>query len=147
MGKKCSIEGCERVCWSGSVCLWHTPKVGIKKKPYKLKRGKKIAKISKKGEEKKAKKKEYTEKQFKMFEEIWQERPHYCFESGQFLGYEALSTMFHHCLYKSVYPQFALNKENIVLITPNIHQLTHISIDKTPKIKEYTQELRNKWLK
>lgn len=49
--------------------------------------------------------------------EIWNERPHFSEVSGEYLGKEPLTYMFDHALEKSVYPEFALNKDNIILCT------------------------------
>lgn len=109
------------------------------------KSNKPIPKYSVKGLLNKEKKKEYTIKQFEMFDELWKERSHYCYETNQFLGYEPLSTMFHHCLFKSKYPEYALIKENIVLLHPDVHAQVHVDSSKTPKVREYTQKLKEKY--
>lgn len=132
MARKCKIEECESIVFGKGYCKFHYPRTTIKK-------------ISEKGLIKKEKKKEYTQKQWELFMEIWAERPHICFETGVKIYGEPLSTMFHHCIYKSVRPDLALVKENIVLITPDVHQTTHIDINKTPKIKAYTEYLKEKY--
>lgn len=136
--KKCKQEECESTrIWSKGFCRFHF----LKEFPPKP-----IKKVSEKGKVKKEQKKEYTKKQFEFFLEIWKEREHICFETGAYLGKEPLSTMFHHCLFKSSHPQFALLKENIVLLHPDVHSQVHTDSSKTPKVEEYTKKLKIKLL-
>jgi hypothetical protein len=62
-----------------------------------------------------------------MFEEIWEEREKVSFISGKSLkGYENGKFFYHlfaHVLSKGSHPKFRLNKENIVLLTPEEHNL------------------------
>lgn len=53
--------------------------------------------------------------------EIWAERPHVCFVTGEPLGNEPLPEYFMHVLGKGAYPAFRLKKFNIVLGKPEIH--------------------------
>lgn len=142
--KTCKIEGCKNKVWSKNLCLIHTPKKPIKKGNKQLKKSYLSKKPTERGLKLKEEKKEYTEKQWEFFLKIWTERPHYCFESGQFLGYEPLSTMFHHILPKgqNKYKKYALEEWNIVLLDPNIHSLVETNISKCPKVKEYTEKLK-----
>ena len=64
-----------------------------------------------------------------LFEEIWNEREHRSFLSNkplkQFEGTNLYYNMFAHVLSKALnkYPKYMLNKENIVLLTPDEHTL------------------------
>lgn len=71
-------------------------------------------------------KNEETEKQFKLFLEIWDERKNqdgqnYCEVTGKILPKEALSVYFDHLLEKSKYPQFRFDKRNIIIVDGQIH--------------------------
>lgn len=137
--KICEIDGCNFPVFSHKKCYFHSQKKSLKKS------NKPIKKISEKGLEKRKEKKEYTEKQWEFFLEIWSRREHICFETGKYLGETPLSTMFHHCLYKSLYKEFALEDWNIVLLHPDVHNQVHSDSTKTPKVQEYTKQLKEKY--
>ena len=82
---------------------------------------KKIQYKSAKQKIKDTEKKEYTNKQFEMFLNIWSKRRHYCESCGLWLGNEPLSIFFDHLLEKSVYKEFALLEENIYLCCGECH--------------------------
>lgn len=73
------------------------------------------------------------------FLEIWAKRPHYCQETGRWLGYEPKWTHFHHLIHKAPYPQFKHKEWNIVLLHPDIHELAHQNLDAVPKVKALTE--------
>ena len=60
-----------------------------------------------------------------MFLEIWSERPHVSFVSGNLLdsyfGSKLFVNLFSHLLPKGKYPEARLDKNNIVLLTPQEH--------------------------
>lgn len=130
----------------------------IKKKPYKLKKSP-LRKISERGLIKKEEKKIQAEKRRQMFLEIFEERCEIetrtgkkfvrCFESGVKLyeiPFKKNTCIYHHCLLKSKFPEYDLCKENLVIITPYIHEQVHLNIEKTPKVKAKTEELYQKHL-
>lgn len=134
-------------------------KTPLKKKPYKLKKSP-LRKISERGLTKKEEKKEQAAKRRELFLEIWKEREEFydkpagrgfvrCFETGTRLDTEYFmenTCCYHHCLLKSTHPSYDLCKENIIIITPHIHNQVHTNIDKTPKVKAKTEELFQKHL-
>ena len=67
--------------------------------------------------------------QANLFFEIWNEREHKSFLSGipldKFEGSNLFFNLFAHVLSKALnkYPKFILNKENIILLTPEEHTL------------------------
>lgn len=69
--------------------------------------------------------------QLAVFEEIWQERERICFVSGQKLTESPQKDMsrwvscFSHILPKGSFPKFMLRKDNIVLLTPKMHNDWH----------------------
>jgi len=138
--KTCLVDECNFSPFSKGYCYFHSQKKPLKKS-YKP-----ISKLSEKGKIAKEKKKEYTLKQWDLFLEIWNERPHVCYETCKPIYGEPLSIYFHHCLEKNPYPEFALEKWNIVIVTGDTHSQVHSNIDKTPKIKQLTQELKEKYL-
>lgn len=109
-----------------------------------------LKKISEKQKERNKLKKEETQKQNEFFLQIWDERADVygnctCFETGRLMKKEyfrELSSVYHHCLYKSKYPEYRFLKDNIVIILPEIHSQTHLNIKKTPKIELYTENLK-----
>lgn len=108
-------------------------------------------KISEKQKERKIKEKEKTENLHRLFREIWDEQEDeqgfcYCFETGKPLHgsiYRSNTGCYHHILEKGIksYPEYTNNKQNIVIVCPQIHQQTHKSIEKVPKIKAYREQL------
>jgi hypothetical protein len=69
-----------------------------------------------------------------MFKEIWNEREHKSFVSGELLGHYAKPHFFAHVLSKGAYPRYRLNKDNIVLLTMEEHYLfDHGSMDQRDK--------------
>lgn len=106
---------------------------GIKRKPIKLKS--KPKKVDK----------EMVDKDRAFYQDIWNtmEIPRRCFETGKVLPKEPSSMMFHHILHKSSFPEFRYKKWNIVVLLPEIHAQVHMDIDKTPKVKELTLNLKN----
>lgn len=65
--------------------------------------------------------------QYDLFLEIWKEREHFSFVSGQTLAHlrhtKVFVNVFAHVLSKGAFPRFKLKKENIVLLTPQEHFL------------------------
>ena len=139
MAKTCSVENCSYPCWSGGLCKMHTPKKPLKKslKP--------INKITEKQKEKNVVKKENTLKQFEMFREIHKEHStKRCFECNCKVD-GASSAQFHHILFKSAYPEYRLEKWNIVLLCETHHNQVHTDITKTPKVNVLTKEIKKKY--
>ena len=138
MAKTCSIEGCNYPCWSKGLCKSHAPKKPLKKsfKP--------INKITEKQKEKNVIKKELTTQQFEMFREIYKEHPtKRCYECNCKVD-GASSVQFHHILFKSAYPQYRLEKWNIVLLCETHHNQVHTDVTKTPKVNALTKEIKQK---
>lgn len=138
MAKTCSIEGCNYPIWSKNLCKSHAPKKPLKKsfKP--------INKITSKQKEKNVIKKELTIQQFEMFREIYKEHPtKRCYECNCKVD-GASSVQFHHILFKSAYPQYRLEKWNIVLLCETHHNQVHTDVTKTPKVNALTKEIKQK---
>lgn len=112
--KKKICQGCknETFIWSKNLC---------KNCFTKLNPPKKIQYKSDKQKLKDVEKKEYTNKQFKMFFDIWNKRKHYCESCGRWLGNEPLSIFFDHLLEKSIHKNLALIEENIYLCCGECH--------------------------
>lgn len=109
--KKCTSCGFSKI-WSKSLCkicfLNANPPKKIQYKSAKQKL-------------KDVDKREYINKQFKMFFDIWSKKRHYCESCGLWLGNEPLSIFFDHLLEKSKYPEFALMENNIYLCCGECH--------------------------
>jgi 5-methylcytosine-specific restriction endonuclease McrA len=99
---------------------------------------------SKKYKEKQAERDVLREADQMFYEGIWNSRPHFCFESGAYLGEEPASYMFHHVLEKSKYPQFRHCDWNIVVLSWEKHNQVHNNIDKTPRVKFLREQLLKK---
>lgn len=134
MPKTCTHEGCNNPVFGGGYCRYH--QMHRDKKPKTLK------KLSVKGRLNKEVKKDMIEMDKIFYQKIWEEREHVCYETGQYLGDEPLMTYFHHVLEKSKYPQYRHCSWNIVLVKAEIHNQIHSNIDKTPKVKLLTEELK-----
>lgn len=92
--------------------------------------------------------KEEREKDLAFYQEIWDERPHYCYETGQWLGNEPLTVFFHHLLEKEMYPELRYEKENVVLVSWRTHdQIGLFGLSLTPKVKALTEEVKLKFKK
>jgi len=79
-----------------------------------------------------------------MFKEIWDERLHSCYETGEGLGEEPKTIYFHHVLPKLKYPQYAISKWNIVLLSWLAHDQCEIDLDRSPKVKALYLDLLEK---
>ena len=112
--KKICICGCEKegYIWSQGM---------LKECFLRLNPPKKITYKSAKQKIKDVAKREYTQKQFNLFYDIWTKRRHYCQSCNLWLGDEPLSIFFDHLLEKSKFPEFALSEENIFLCCYNCH--------------------------
>lgn len=93
---------------------------------FRLNPPKKIQYKSAKQKIKDTAKKDYTNKQFNMFFDIWNKKRHYCESCGLWLGNEPLSLFFDHLLEKSKYPEFALMEDNIYLCCGECHTKRHL---------------------
>lgn len=146
LAKKKICKGCktEQFIWKSGFCKNCSIKT-FKRKP--IKKSYLSKQPTEKAIAKKEEKKEYTQKQWQFFLKIWNSRPHVSFESGLPIYGEPTSTMFHHCLEKGIekYKKYALEDWNIVLLLPSEHNQVHTDISKTPKVKEYTEKLKEKY--
>jgi hypothetical protein len=113
-----------------------------------------IRRVSKIQLEKNKLKKIENEKMMEFFESIWNSRSEKdsigwyvrCFETGLKMRedvYKKMKSVYHHVLYKSSYPQYKWNKDNVVIIRPDIHEQTHVNEEKTPNILKYRKKLLN----
>lgn len=83
------------------------------------------------------------------FREIWAEREHKCEVTGEELN-EFNVAYFSHVLTKGAYPAFRHKKENIVLMTPDIHFEWEFTDRKNPKlawVKDLAQALKEEYYK
>lgn len=130
IGKKGICVGCEKERWltkpSLNLCAVCNKKRLNSKKELKKPTGEKI-----------------------MFEQIWDERPHKSFLSGDSLdgyyGHESWYALFAHVLSKAQnkYPAYKLYKKNIVLLTPFEHHLLDHGTEK--QRSDYATENKCSW--
>jgi hypothetical protein len=135
MPKVCKVESCSNPVFGGGYCKYHQ-NLREDKKPKKLK------KLSERGRLAKEAKKDLIELDKIFYQKIWEEREHVCYESNEYLGDEPNIFYFHHVLEKSKYPQYRHCAWNIILVKAEIHTQIHSNIDKTPKVKVLTQQLK-----
>lgn len=104
-----------------------------------------------KTEQQKKMNKEEGEKMMAFFLTCWDEEMKNkgevrCFETGRLIpkSLRENTLIYHHVLHKqdSQYPQFKFEKWNIRILWPEVHAQVHLDIDRTPKIKKLTEELK-----
>lgn len=141
MPKQCIYKGCSYNQFGGKYCRNHQW-CRTDKKPKVINRTP-IRKVSKNQQKLLGERKLQTEKDWLFYLEIWSEREHVCFETGQYLGDEPLTLFFHHVLEKGIrrYAKYRHCKWNIVLITWQVHDQVRSDIDRCPKIKAYHDKL------
>lgn len=130
---------CKHPTCSGDTCRREKKE----KKRYALKRTS-IRRMSKKRQQSLGEQRLMQEKDWEFFLEIWSERPHICYESGEPIYGEPLTLYFHHVLEKDKYPKYRYKKWNIVLVSWAVHDNVHRLSDLCPKIKEYQNQLIKK---
>lgn len=122
-------------------CACKATGIYCKSKPASGKKAPKpIAKQSVKGKQKAIEKKALVQNDMALYLEIWEERPHIDFETGESI-LKPLIQNFHHVLEKAQFPQYRHSKWNIVLVKDETHNQVHSNIDKTPKIKALRAQL------
>ena len=99
----------------------------------------------KRREDKKEEKEREKEMMWKVFEEIWSERPHYSEVSWTSLGKEISSVFFHHILPKSKYKEAMFDKDNIILLTWDEHSSVESNPTKYEEINKRRQKLKEKY--
>lgn len=82
---------------------------------------------------------------WEFFLRIWKQRIHKSEISGEWLGTVPLSTMFHHILTKSKYPQAKFDEENVILLHPQEHGNVHLNENRYELINEKRKLLKIKY--
>lgn len=113
MAKTCIHNSCNYPRFGGGFCRYHQSQ-RTDKKPKALSSGSKVKKS------KIIPKRRTPTGELEVFKEIWDERPHICEVSGELLK-EFDIHMFSHILSKGAYGKYRLNKDNIKLVSPEIH--------------------------
>ncbi len=112
-----------------------------------------LKKISEKGIEKKKLKTEKTKVLHQFFLDLWDERSDKdgnirCFETDILMShtvYKHNSCCYSHQISKSKCPQYALDKENILIVLPNVHANWESNQELCPKMLAYTIKLKKKY--
>lgn len=128
MSKECHHPTCEETC----------RRIKKPKKIYAIKRTP-IRKVSKKQSKIVKDRKTETEKDWRFYLEIWEERDHVDFETGDSIIGEPLTLYFHHILSKGVkrFKQFRRCTWNVVIISWMTHTNADNAMTNTPRIKSY----------
>ncbi len=147
MAKICNIENCNYPIWSNGLCKSHSPKIPLKKifKP--------INEITERQKEKSVIKKEKTKVLHQFFLDLWDERADKngcirCFETDIYMSptiYRENSCCYSHQLPKSQYPQYALDKDNTLIVLPDVHANWETNQELCPKMLAYTKKLKKKY--
>lgn len=95
-------------------------------------------------EEKENRKKD-KEREWRMFQKIWKQRPHKSQISATWLGQEALTVFFHHILPKENYEEARFDEDNIILLTFDEHTQVHNNPTRYPLINEKREQLKKKY--
>jgi hypothetical protein len=137
--KSCNIEGCNNPVWSKGLCKNHGPKTSfltsnVRRTGKTLQHAKAVKELILP-----------KPKMLHLFMHIWRIRVHKSEISGIYLGNEASSAYFHHILPKSVYPQAALDEENIILLHPDEHGNVEIDMYRYPEINRRRELLWKKY--
>lgn len=111
-----------------------TPKAKAPAKP--------ISKVSEKKKAQAGQEKELSLMDKLFYTEHWLSCPHLCEECGKSLGKQPLTLFFHHALPKQSYGQFRHTHENIIVLCPDCHQQAESDLDKVPKTKKRTEEIK-----
>ncbi len=137
--KDCIVEDCINPRFAKGYCKRHQ-NLREDKKP------KPIKKRTEKAQFKINLKKELFKNDASFYLQIWEDRPHVCFETGIELGKMNLC-MFHHVLPKQTYPEYRHCEWNIVLLHPDVHNQVETDCSKCPRVYKLTKELKEKWIK
>jgi 5-methylcytosine-specific restriction endonuclease McrA len=108
----------------------------------KIKKKYTIPKISKKKAKQLLEQKATFEADKEFYIQIWAASPHFC-QCGCHarLGKEPLTTMFHHLLFKSKYPDLRHTPENIMILLPACHNAYHANPLNRPEVTRRQQEV------
>ena len=138
--RKCEIEDCEYPVFGKKRCKKHYPKSNINK-------------VTERGLAKKAEKKERTEKLIQFYLDLWDERADKngnvnCFESDTLLSHTVFKNnicCYSHQISKKTRPDLATNKENLLIVHPDIHSQWEADPKSCPKMYRYTEKLKEKY--
>lgn len=130
--KKCKV--CGRNAQS-DYCFAHKPRIPIKKTKIRLGTG----------SYKQAKIRDEYNALCDVFNLVWKERPHKSEVSGTYLGAELSTVYLHHILPKGKYPQAAVDKENIILLTFDEHTNVENDMYKYEEINRRRETLKRKY--
>jgi len=141
MPKKCKKPYCNYNQFGGGYCQNHQY-LRTDKKPKFLKRTT-IKKVSPKRKASRKEDVEQLHKDWLFYLEIWNERPHIDYETGEPIPGDASTLYFHHVLPKGTdrFKKYRYKKWNIVLVSWQTHSQAENDIDFVPKIKAYREQL------
>lgn len=121
---------------------------------FRLNKLKTIKKYSEKGLERKKEKKKWLNNLHTWELELWDSLEDkngyvYCYETGTPMHrnvYRQNLCVYSHCLPKSKYPEYAMEKWNLLIILPDVHSLWEINPQKCLKMWTYTEKLKEKYV-
>lgn len=113
-----------------------------------------IAKITERAKVKKEGKKKVIQELHQFYLDLWDKRADKngnvrCFETEILLShtlYKHNLCCYSHQIPKSKRPDLAFEEENVLIVLPDIHAAWEANPEKCPKMKEYTEKLKEKYL-
>lgn len=156
--KICKTCKAEQLIWKNGNCRSCSSKLNppksIKKftSPFKKKKSY-IPKLSEKGKIKKEEKKEWLNELHQWELLLWDSLEDkngyiYCYETRKPMHksiYKENLCVYSHCLPKSKYPEYAMEKWNLLIVLPEIHSLWETNPQKCHKMWTYTEKLKEKY--
>lgn len=116
--KQCKATGCTNNVWSGGLCGGHQH---LNEEKANERRKNLVEKFLKRREEKIIKEREEKKLMWAVFEQMWEENPHYCYSCGRWLGETLFSYHVDHIIEKQKRKDLLLEKKNMVLVCLDCH--------------------------
>lgn len=145
----------EKICSCGCGNSGRLFSKGMLKNCWMKNYRKPIKKISEKKKIERVQEKIDSKKMHEWFLRVWDKTEDadgycYCFETGAKMhrsNYRNNSCCYHHILEKGneKYEKYKMEEWNLVIVLPEVHSQVHSNIDKTPRIKILTEELKSKY--
>lgn len=116
--KQCKATGCTNNVWSGGLCRGHQY---LNEEKANERRKNLVEKFLKRREEKIIKEREEKKLMWAVFEQVWEENPHYCYSCDKWLGETLFSYHVDHIIEKQKRKDLLLEKKNMVLVCLDCH--------------------------
>lgn len=105
--------------------------------------------MSNSAKKKMEKERDIRNKDNRFYEELWNKRPHVCFECGEPINGALTKKICHHIIEKQEQHKYSVdirwNEELLVFLHWEEHDQVRTNIDKLPKVKAYTEQMKAKY--